>query len=126
MMNKLGLYINNLMSTIKNTEEKSYLRELALEELKKLQDDVAGFIFEWVEEIDTLPVFEADIDNAVKDAYMERWTCSVCEEHTHEVNYDYLSGTDHLECVSEKTEKKHNKQTELEFDNEWRTIKRIK
>ena len=33
---------------------------------------------------------------------MEHWTCGICGKHTHEVDYDYLSGTDHLECVLEK------------------------
>ena len=33
-MNKLGLHITNLMLTIRDTEEKPFIRELALEELK--------------------------------------------------------------------------------------------
>lgn len=27
------------------------------------------------------------------------WTCSICKKDTSEVEYDYLMGTDHLECV---------------------------
>ena len=34
-MNKLGLYITNLMLTIRDTEEKGFTRELALEQLKQ-------------------------------------------------------------------------------------------
>ncbi len=31
--------------------------------------------------------------------YLEHWTCDHCGEHTHEVDYDYLSnGTNHLGC----------------------------
>jgi len=53
-MNKLGLHITNLMLTIRDTEEKPFVRELALEELKKLHDDTASFIFEWMDEIEDL------------------------------------------------------------------------
>ena len=54
-MNKLGLHITNLMLTIRDTEEKPFIRELALEELKKLSGDVSRFIFEWIDEIEELP-----------------------------------------------------------------------
>tara|TARA_B100002019_G_scaffold221587_1_gene194436 strand:- start:303 stop:518 length:216 start_codon:yes stop_codon:yes gene_type:complete len=53
-MNKLGSHITNLMLTIRDKEEKPFLRELALEELKKLHDDTASFIFEWIDEIEEL------------------------------------------------------------------------
>ncbi len=53
-MNKLGLHITNLMLTIRDTEEKPFIRELALEELKKLSGDVSRFIFEWIDEIEEL------------------------------------------------------------------------
>ncbi len=43
---------------------------------------------------------------------MEHWTCGYCGKHTHEVDYDYLSGTDHLGCVLEK------EQPELVENNE--------
>ena len=125
MMNKLGLYINSLMSTIQDTDQKPFVRELALEKLKTISSDIGSFIFNYIDEIEELPEFEEDTSDKAKKLYMEHWTCEICDKHTHEVDYDYLSGTDHLQCVLEKV-KKHNKQTELEFDNEWRTIKRIK
>ena len=53
-MNKIGSHITNLMLTIRDTEEKPFVRELALEELKKLNNDVASFIFEWIDEIEEL------------------------------------------------------------------------
>ena len=53
-MNKLGSHVTNLMLTIRDTEEKPFIRELALEELKKLNDDVSRFIFEWIDEIEEL------------------------------------------------------------------------
>jgi len=53
-MNKLGLHITNLMLTIRDTEEKPFVRELALEDLKKLNDDVSRFIFEHIDEIEEL------------------------------------------------------------------------
>jgi len=118
MENKLGSYINNLMDTIKNTEEKSFLRALALDELKKLNDDISQFASLHMDEIETLPDFEPDTSNRAKEAYMKHWTCSICNENTHEVDYDYLSGTDHLGCVLKKEEfinEKENNQLELEF-----------
>ena len=31
--------------------------------------------------------------------YLEYWTCDICNEHTYEVDYDYLgNGTNHLGC----------------------------
>ena len=53
-MNKLGLHITNLMLTIRDTEEKPFVRELALEELKKLNSAVSRFIFDWIDEIEEL------------------------------------------------------------------------
>ena len=33
------------------------------------------------------------------EKYLEYWTCDLCGEHTHEVEYDYLgNGTNHLQC----------------------------
>ena len=53
-MNKLGLHITNLMLTIKDTEEKPFIRELALEELKKLSSDISRVIFDHIDEIEEL------------------------------------------------------------------------
>jgi hypothetical protein len=41
-MNKLGSYITKLMTTI--IEEEDFIRNLALDELKKLNGDIEGFI----------------------------------------------------------------------------------
>ena len=53
-MNKLGLHITNLMLTIQDTEEKPFIRELALEELKKLSSDISRVIFDHIDEIEEL------------------------------------------------------------------------
>ena len=116
-MNKLGLYINNLMSTIQNTDEKPFVRELALERLKIINHDISSFIFNYIDEIEELPEFEKGTSNKAKKLYMEHWTCGICGKHTHEVDYDYLSGTDHLGCVLEKENNEEN-QIELEFKDE--------
>ena len=116
-MNKLGLYINNLMSTIQNTDEKPFVRELALERLKIINNDISSFIFNYIDEIEELPEFEKGTSNKAKKLYMEHWTCGICGKHTHEVDYDYLSGTDHLECVLEKENNEEN-QIELKFKDE--------
>ena len=53
-MNKLGLHITNLMLTIQDTEEKPFVRELALEELKKLSSHISRVIFDHIDEIEEL------------------------------------------------------------------------
>ena len=43
---------------------------------------------------------------------LEYWTCDICDEHTHEVDYDYLgNGTNHLGCElkQEELQKKSDK-----------------
>ena len=53
-MNKLGLHITNLILTVQDTEEKPFIRELALEELKKLSSDISRVIFDHIDEIEEL------------------------------------------------------------------------
>ena len=54
-MDKLGLYINNLMTTIVDKEDKFFLRKLAFEELLKLKSDVSDFLARYVDEFDAIP-----------------------------------------------------------------------
>ena len=44
MENKLGIYISNLMSTVLDEEERQFVRDLAMNELKRLKIDVEEFI----------------------------------------------------------------------------------
>ena len=113
MKDKLGSYINNLMTTIIDKEDKTFLRQLALEKLKKINNDISSFIFNYIDEIEELPQFEEGTSDKAKKLYMEHWTCSICGKNTHEVDYDYLSGTDHLGCVLEK---ENNKQNQIEME----------
>ena len=47
------------------------------------------------------------VERPYEKEYLDHWTCDICDEHTHEVDYDYLgSGTNHLKC-------------ELEYENEY-------
>jgi hypothetical protein len=34
--------------------------------------------------------------------YLEHWTCEYCGKHTHEIEYDYMVGTNHLQCELER------------------------
>ena len=43
-MNKLGNYITKLMTTVLDTEQEQFVRELALSELQRLNVDVNDFI----------------------------------------------------------------------------------
>ena len=54
-MDKLGLYINNLMTTIIDKEEKFFLRKLAFTELFKLKSDVSDFLARHVDKFDGIP-----------------------------------------------------------------------
>ena len=61
------------------------------------------------------------IERPYEKEYLDHWTCEICDEHTHEVDYDYLgSGTNHLSCElkQEELQKKSDKimeQLELDF-----------
>ena len=54
-MDKLGLYINNLMTTVVDKEEKFFLRKLAFEELNKLKSDMSDFLARYVDKFDGIP-----------------------------------------------------------------------
>ena len=43
-MNKLGSYITKLMTTVLDSEQEEFVRELALSELKRLNVNVSEFI----------------------------------------------------------------------------------
>ena len=43
--------------------------------------------------------------------YLDYWTCDLCGDNTHEVDYDYLgNGTNHLKCELEKELKEEKKE----------------
>ena len=54
-MDKLGLYINNLMTSVVDKEEKFFLRKLAFEELHKLKSDVSDFLARYLDKFDGIP-----------------------------------------------------------------------
>ena len=83
MKDKLGLYVSNLMATIIDDDERNFSRKLALNELQKINHD------------------------------KEYWTCDVCKKPTHKIEYENLSGTDHLSCVLR--EEMEEKQLEFNF-----------
>ena len=43
-------------------------------------------------------------------------TCSFCGKYTHEIDYDYLSGTDHLSCVLGQDKGDEENQLKFNFD----------
>ena len=44
MKNKLGTYILNLMSLIKESEQEQFVKDLAFDELKKLNTNIEEFL----------------------------------------------------------------------------------
>ena len=73
-----------------------------LKEIKKLRKEVKEVKNILTDETSREYV-QALIDNVKEEElskeYLEHWTCDICGEHTHEVDYDYLgNGTNHLGC----------------------------
>jgi hypothetical protein len=54
-VDKLGLYINNLMTTVVDKEEKFFLRKLSFEELNKLKSDMSSFLARYIDEFNEIP-----------------------------------------------------------------------
>ena len=95
-MDKLGLYINNLMATVVDKEERSFNKKLAFNELQRINHDIGAFLIKQDE------ILNGELEITIKDKeknYKEFWTCKMCNEDTSKVEYDYLSGTDHLSCI---------------------------
>jgi len=56
------------------------------------------------------PKYEIDrYKEEISKEYLEQWTCDICGEHTHEVEYDYIgSNFNHLGCeLKEEINIKH-------------------
>ena len=70
-MNKLGNYITKLMTTVLDSEQEEFVRELALSELTRLNVDVNDFIRKHTkDEIDKIKETEKKLlqeDRDVKD-----------------------------------------------------------
>ena len=70
-MNKLGSYITKLMTTVLDTEQEEFVRELALSELTRLNVDVNDFIRKHTkDDIDKIKETEKQLlqeDKNVKD-----------------------------------------------------------
>ena len=66
------------------------------------------------------------IEKPYEKEYLDYWTCDLCGDHTHEVDYDYLGNNrNHLKCELEyeneynaHLDKGRNEQMELEFPKE--------
>ena len=108
MENKLGSYINNLMTTIVDKEEKWFVRGLAYNELTSLKNNINEVLINYDEVLNNKPEMKIGDKN-----YKEYWTCDVCKKPTHKIEYENLSGTDHLSCVLRK--EMEEKQLEFNF-----------
>ena len=54
-MDKLGLYIKNLMATVVDKEENLFVRSLAFEELQRLKMNISEFLLKYVDKFDGVP-----------------------------------------------------------------------
>ena len=105
-MNKLGLHITNLMLVIRDTEEKPFVRELALEELKKISEDIGSFIFEHIDEIEDL-AFNKPTSEPRTSEYWQK----ILEEAEKRMDIIGQNGNDGLHY----SENENENQTELEL-----------
>ena len=61
------------------------------------------------------------VERPYEKEYLDYWTCDICNDHTHDVDYDYLAnGTNHLSCElkQEELQEKSDKimeQIEIDF-----------
>ena len=56
------------------------------------------------------------VEKSYDKEYLDYWTCDICNEHTHEVDYDYLgNGTNHLGC---ELQMENSLSKEREIENE--------
>mgnify|MGYP001159641608 FL=1 len=62
MENKLGSYINNLMTTIVDKEEKWFVRGLAYNELKSLKNNINELLVSY-DELEMIPKPSEEKDN---------------------------------------------------------------
>ena len=74
-MEKLGLYISNLMTTVVDKEEKKFVRKLAFDELNRLKIDVSDFLARYVDEFDGIPdeLKEKDTKQLLLDFGEKKW-----------------------------------------------------
>ena len=61
------------------------------EDLKEIKSDVQALIDnDLVCNYSGLPSTKSYKNEELSQEYLDQWTCDVCGEHTHEVEYDYL------------------------------------
>ena len=64
-MNKLGSYIGRLMTTIVDSEEEGFVRDLALSELRRLNMDIEEFVRKHASENDA-----KESEKTIKNSYL--------------------------------------------------------
>ena len=104
-MEKLGSYITNLMLTVRDSEEKHFIRELALNELIKLKDDVSSFIFQHIDEIEDLA-----FNKSTSEPHTSEYWQKILEEAEKRMDIIGQNGNDGLHYS-----KINKNQTELEL-----------
>ena len=71
-MDKLGLYINNLMATIVDREEKHFSRKLAFNELQRLNHDIGSFLIKWDDEFNEFKDDSKKENKNLKESNMDK------------------------------------------------------
>jgi len=90
------------------------------EDLKEIKSDLKAFITDetsknYVQALidnvnkNNLNVGDSLTEEELSQEYLDQWTCDICGEHTHKVEYDYLgSNRNHLGCeLKEEINIKH-------------------
>ena len=80
------------------------------EDLKEIKSDVQALLDnDLVCNYSGLPSTKSYKNEELSQEYLDQWTCDICGEHTHEVEYDYIgSNFNHLGCeLKEEINIKH-------------------
>ena len=104
VINEIREDIKQIKSDVKNlTDETSreYVQSL-IDNVNKGNLSVGDFLEKptSLERFLEKPKYEIDrYKEEISKEYLEQWTCDICGEHTHEVEYDYIgSNFNHLGC----------------------------
>ena len=84
-----------------NNLDENRIQTLMVEIAAKINEfaDVKGLAKDNPLSIEMWKGYEPTEESKYSKEYLEYWTCDICNEHTHEVDYDYLgNGTNHLGC----------------------------
>jgi Mg2+ and Co2+ transporter CorA len=79
-------------------------------ELKDREDNALNWAYDIINADSTAEVIETldRIKLIFEEEYKEKWVCCICGKNTYNVDCEYLTGIDHLSCLTTEELKKSN------------------